>query len=425
MKKSTIYKNQIMKRSLNIFCLTLSMLFFDKESEAQWVSKANNNIKRAAAFAFTIDSIAYIGLGFGASNNLLNDFWAYDPIKNTWTKKANYPAGAVQAAVGFSIGNKGYVGTGANSSATLKSFYEYDPASNTWKRLKDFGGQARFYAAGFNIGNKGYIGTGFESYTNQILLKDFWEFDPGLDTWTQKLDFPGVARAMGVGFAIDNKGYLGTGETKTNWLKDFWQYDQVSGQWDRKADVGNDVYRSGAVGLSNGIKGYIGTGQYHDQVYINDFFEYDPNLDTWTKKDDFTGTPRRNAVGFSIGQKCYIGSGMDSLDTYFSISCGKDFYEFDPKVMGVSENNNQKLLLSVFPNPNTGYLTIQARIPENSVVGIIIYDVLGANMLDISETCNFAVYSKEIDLSALKKGIYFLNFNLENASSIQRLIVIN
>jgi hypothetical protein len=42
-------------------------------------------------------------------------------------------------------------------------------------------------------------------------MKDFWEYDPATNTWTQKADFGGTARYSAVGFSIADKGYLGTG----------------------------------------------------------------------------------------------------------------------------------------------------------------------------------------------------------------------
>jgi N-acetylneuraminic acid mutarotase len=73
-----------------------------------------------------------------------------------------------------------------------KDFWEYDPATNTWKQKADFGGGVRSVAVGFSIADKGYIGTGWDdSYK-----KDFWEYDPTTNTWTQKADFGGTKLAM-------------------------------------------------------------------------------------------------------------------------------------------------------------------------------------------------------------------------------------
>ena len=64
-------------------------------------------------------------------------------------------------------------------------------------------------AVGFSIGSKGYIGTGLLIVT--FHFKDFWEYDPATNTWTQKADFGGTARTNAVGFSIGSKGYIGTG----------------------------------------------------------------------------------------------------------------------------------------------------------------------------------------------------------------------
>src|SRR5436190_5359444 len=97
-------------------------------------------------------------------------------------------------------------------------------AQDTWTQKADFGGTARTNAVAFSIGSKGYIGTGFDA--NFAFLKDFWEYDPATDSWTQKADFGGTARANAVAFSIGTKGYIGTGsEGSPPFLKDFWEYD--------------------------------------------------------------------------------------------------------------------------------------------------------------------------------------------------------
>src|SRR5207249_1321311 len=60
----------------------------------------------------------------------------------------------------------------------------------------------------FSISSNGYIGTGVDFNVN--LYKDFWEYDPSANTWTQKADFGGSGRSGAVGFSIGSKGYIGT-----------------------------------------------------------------------------------------------------------------------------------------------------------------------------------------------------------------------
>ncbi|MBI4726765.1 hypothetical protein HY768_06025 [candidate division TA06 bacterium] len=50
----------------------------------------------------------------GKRGNYLTDLWEYDTTSDTWTRKADFPGTPRDRAVGFSIGTKGYIGTGAS-----------------------------------------------------------------------------------------------------------------------------------------------------------------------------------------------------------------------------------------------------------------------------------------------------------------------
>jgi hypothetical protein len=231
---------------------------------------------------------------------------------NTWTQKAPFEGTARESAVGFSIGSKGYIGTGWDGSSLKKDFWEYDPAADTWTEKAPFEGTARESAVGFSIGSKGYIGTGWDGSHE----KDFWEYDPVANTWTKKADFGGTARDEAVGFSIGSKGYIGPGFDGSSFKKDFWEYDPTANTWTKKADFGGTT-RDEAVGFSIGSRGYIGAG------YGSDFWEYNPFADTWTQRAFFEETARYGAIGFSIGSKGYIGTGWDGS------SYKKDFWEYD------------------------------------------------------------------------------------------------
>ncbi len=201
-----------MKNILPLF----TWLFIMQSLNAQntWTQKADlSGGESEGAVSFSIGSKGYLGTGFG----LTKDFWEYDPSTNTWTQKADFGGAARAGAFGFSIGSKGYIGTGiirsASNPGTTKDFWKYDPVANTWTQKADFGGTARGQDVGFSIGSRGYIGTGFSGYssTNLVGTKDFWEYDPSTNTWTQKADFGGATRVDAVGFSIGSKGYIGAG----------------------------------------------------------------------------------------------------------------------------------------------------------------------------------------------------------------------
>ncbi|MCX6246691.1 MAG: T9SS type A sorting domain-containing protein [Bacteroidetes bacterium] len=304
-------------KTIYVFLAVVALLATAVYTSAQlpdtWTQKATvGGIARQNAVGFSIGTKGYIGTGVDVNNNYFKDFWEYDPSTNAWTQKADFGGTKRHSAVGFSIGSKGYIGTGQEDVTYeyKNDFWEYDPSSNSWTQKANFGGVKRWQAVGFSIGTKGYLGTGW----NEIVytLSDFWEYDPASDTWTQKADFGGGIRSSSVGFNIGYKGYMGTGYANpTNYTKDFWEYDPSSNTWTRKADVGG-ANRCVAGCFSIGTKGYIGTGNI-DPNLTNDFWEYDPDVNTWTQKANFGGGGWECASGFCIGTKGYMGTGVSSL----------------------------------------------------------------------------------------------------------------
>ncbi|MBK9402017.1 MAG: T9SS type A sorting domain-containing protein [Bacteroidetes bacterium] len=281
---------------------------------------------RDLTVGFSIGNKGYVGTGY--HHGLwyeYQDFWEWDPVTDVWTQKADFGGGLRYGAVGFSIGIKGYIGTGA-SPTLRKDLWEYDPAVNTWTQKTDFGGAPRCLATGFSIGTKGYIGLGTINGNSSGAVADYWEWEgdtasPNYNTWVQKSSFPGPVRIGAVGFVINSKGYIGTGSAPGGsvWLDDFWEWDQPTDTWTQRAAFGGGL-RFSAAGFSlNGV-GYIGTG--NNGVNTNDLWAYDPTNDTWIQKLNFGGAGRAYATGFSIGNRGYIGMG------FFFTWSANDFWEY-------------------------------------------------------------------------------------------------
>ncbi|MBK6485144.1 MAG: T9SS type A sorting domain-containing protein [Chitinophagaceae bacterium] len=309
--------------------------------------------------------------------------------------------------VGFSIGNKGYMGTGLDDYFR-KDFWEYDPLLNSWTQLADFGGVARAEAVGFSIGNKGYIGTGYDADSHN--LKDFWEYDPDLNNWIQKTDFLSVAYGA-VGFSIGGKGYMGTGNKNSGLQKGFAEYDPVTDIWIKKADFGGTA-RFQAVGFSIGSKGYLGTGSV-----TKDFWEYDPALNTWTQKVDFGGIARSQAVGFSIGNKGYLGTGA-----ILSGAPTSDFWEYTPEFgVGISSITIDDGIFSLFPNPNDGMITITATFGQEETLTIRIIDLTGRELFSEIIGNVTGTFSKQLDLGNYSSGTYFMQLIHDGQKEVHKM----
>jgi len=254
-------------------------------------------------------------------------FWEFDPSTDTWTIKSDVPGNPRIQAVGFSIGNKGYVGTGG-----YPDFYEYDPSTDQWTRKADFPGGGVMGAVAFSIGDKGYVGAG----TN------FWEYNPANNTWIQKNNFPGTG-TDGYGLSIGGKGYVGGGyHIETIYIggvHPYWnsiafndafnEYDPITDTWTTKASGGAAAK---AVTFSIGNKGYVATGMggYYSSANSK-IYEYDPETNEWTIQQSFEGHSRQAAIGFAIGNKGYIGSGKEDYmrSRYYEFyEPYHDFWEF-------------------------------------------------------------------------------------------------
>ncbi len=241
---------------------------------------------------------------------------------NYWTQKTSLPAAVREVAVGFSINGKGYVGTGNKDGGNLLwDFWQYDPVLDSWAQKADFppamDSIGRQMSSGFSIGDKGYIcaGAGMDTVTNNaIMYSDLWEYDSGANSWSQKASLPGVERGYHVSFSINGKGYVGTGnmgDFSSTLLDDFWEYDPTTDQWTQRTDFPGGL-RETAVGFSILGKGYIGTGFDWTNGLHNDFWEYDPISNGWTQKASLSITQvRALAAGFGIDAlgKGFIGVG--------------------------------------------------------------------------------------------------------------------
>lgn len=291
----------------------------DESTVGNWVqSNTFTDRPRSSAAAFTIDNKGYVGTGYDG-DNYLKDFWVYNMQDGSWQQLADYPGESRSSAVAFTVNGKGYLGTGYNGTSELGDFYEFNPATNAWTQIADYAGSARRAAVGFNSTTAGYVGTGFDGTNDK---KDFWKYDPATGLWTEIYTFGGNKRREGTTFTIGNKTYLGTGATNGINQKDFWVFDGSDESWTRLRDLDYDdsytVARSNAVGFAINDYGYIATGD------VSSVWEYHPSDDTWTNKTNFEGSSRQDAVAIYNNSQGFITLGKYGNSYY------DDMWEFKP-----------------------------------------------------------------------------------------------
>ncbi len=356
---------------------------------------------RRLATAWAIGNQAFVALGETASG-LSREVWKFQD--GTWTQEPDFEGDARKAPVSFTFNNYAFVGLGENESDTLSDFWLYDAQQKAWLLKTRFPGPKRSRAVGFALGDKGFIATG-------SLQKDLWQYDlncplgkviaqakafalnqnwpfqttfeqegavgdvnwlaynlpsglsldaqtgilsgsikesgqlqslivaknedceqtealtfsvSSIGAWRKGKDFLGAARVSASAFALDGKGYIFGGLDSLNITRrDFWQYNPTNGAWLQKADMPLGR-RNGIASFAMAGKAYLGMGQAGSSIK-NDFWQYDPQTDGW-KQISPAPIAIRNAVSFVINNKAYLGLGYGN-DYQISSS----FYSYDPQ----------------------------------------------------------------------------------------------
>jgi N-acetylneuraminic acid mutarotase len=370
---------------------------------------------RYAAVGITIGNKGYAGLGVTdnpqAWNYNFHDWWEYNPATNVWTQKANFIGTGRNAPCAFTVGNYGYVGTGWTPSAT-SSFYKYDPLNNSWSSITNFGGYARYDCIAFSIGDYGYVGQGYSPLAN-----DLWKYDPILNAWTQKANFPGAARQAGTAFVINNIAYVGTGDIQgVSYFNNFWSYDPSNNTWQSIANYPSNG-RAGADAFVINSEGYVGGGTDEVLPVFSDFWKYNPGANSWSQITDIP-VRRYHAFAFDIANNGYIGTGTSGV--YPNLNLLSDFWCYC-NTTGTEENFASSENISVYPNPAHEKFSVvfNKRIAGNILVQL--FDLSGK--LVMSETFK-AEKTIETSLQHLSKGNYLLEiFNEQTKIYSNKLVI--
>ncbi len=244
--------------------------------------------------------------------------------QNIWTQRADIGGMGRRSPYGFCIANEGYVGGGSFNGLNQKDFWKYDPLMNSWAQMNDAPSPVRA-ACSFVINANGYVTGGIQdsgTFNGQL-----WMYDPVVNSWSQKAHYPGTSIYGLAGFAIGNFGYagIGNGGSATGpYYTELYQYNPITDNWIQKASFPG-TSRYGTYGISLGAKGYVGFGASDALgISFNDWWEYDAATDSWSPKLNYPGIARAYTTGFALNGKIYIGTGGSLGNAY------KDFYEYDP-----------------------------------------------------------------------------------------------
>jgi len=190
---------------------------------------------RRNTVSFNSDSYGYVGCGYDGVNDK-KDFWKYDPTNDSWTELFGFGGNKRRDGITFRIQNKVYMGTGKSNGVNLVDFWNFDLTTEVWTKLRDLSINSdddntedysilRSNAVGFALGNYGYVCLGTPNVTT-------WEYNPATDYWSQKTTFEAVSRQDAVSLNFSDRAFVLLGRSSNLYLDDMYEFKPFNEQVD-------------------------------------------------------------------------------------------------------------------------------------------------------------------------------------------------
>ncbi len=223
---------------------------------------------------------------------------------NTYSYFPGTPRGGAvcfQITVGDTI--RAFVGTGANTNKTEEQ-----------ERFRDF------YMVSLNSQARPHWTARYEKlYSEKDSAKaettqKYYKENVPYNVAVASMPMEAAARNGAVGFSINGKGYVGLGYDGTNYLNDFWCYDPETNSWSQAPTYPGDAVRYATAFVIDNVA-YVGSGEDYDNNILGDFYRFDGN--TWTAIQSI-GVPRSQATSFVCNGYGYVfgGKNGDPVDAF-------------------------------------------------------------------------------------------------------------
>ncbi len=260
-----------------------------------WVTKANYPNYTSRLQAVTLNGKIYAGGGSG------KEFYEYDPLTNTWLRKADMVEIRKNPLLG-AVNGKIYALSGYNYGH-VSTIEEYNPSTNKWSPIAD-SYVDRTGACVAVIDNIIYVMGG--GYGNRVDA-----YNPATNTWTAKASMI-AARYAAAATVLNGKIYVAGGLVPNSLDKNssMEMYDPATDSWTMKANMSAPRYRFGLQAA--GGKLYAMGG---DSINIaNTIEEYSPISNSWSSCPNML-IGRYDFASASINNSIYVIGGYSEFVT--------------------------------------------------------------------------------------------------------------
>jgi hypothetical protein len=182
-----------------------------------WSTKSNfpgNN--RGYITSFSVNNEVYYGMGINFDSYIPKDYsdlYKYNAETDTWTELNDTGLGDRTFSANFVIDNTVYLLGGAFTTGHVDCF-AYDPLIDSWNKKADLNVSFNRNTA-FSLQNRGYLVA-----NNSVFI-----YDPNLNSWSKTAFIEDIEREGNFSFSLNKKGYIGSGEVQNNYNYLMFEYN--------------------------------------------------------------------------------------------------------------------------------------------------------------------------------------------------------
>jgi RNA polymerase sigma factor (sigma-70 family) len=315
-------------------------LFMAPQAGDTWTKKADIPAGRHFISCSALNGKIY-AIGGCERNRMSPRLDEYNPITDTWTQKADMqnPRMGLSTCV---VNDKIYAIGGDNSGVIHSATEEYDPVLDKWTKKANMptarwvfsaaSVNGKIYAFGGATGSR-IVGVAFIPSAPTAAVE---EYDPAIDKWTKKGDMPTVLYGSATAVVKDKIYIIGGGLNDQDPFLSVLEYDPAKDIWTKKADIPTPRGVLTAAVVNDRIYAIGGMKSLVDNTVYSTVEEYDPATDKWTKKADMP-TARATLSADTVNGKIYAVGGLA-----FMIDFSRIMEEYDPGTIDETKGINFK-----------------------------------------------------------------------------------
>jgi len=399
-----------MKTLFTCIAIVSLMIFSGSANSQTWEQSTDldEDFRRHHPVTFTLNGNGYSLTGsepFGSATTEMNRF---DPVTETWEELDDFPGLPRSFSYGAENGDEAFMGFGyiPQTGEWLNDLWKYNPDSENWTQLTSCPCVGRSHPAFILVEDKIFMGLGSSTQNFQ----DWWEYDIPSDSWTQLPNFPGVPRHHPFYFDLNGYAYVGFGHG-AGIYSDFYRWNLETEAWEQLDDFPGESRVAGTQFSHEGF-GYVlsGDGDDHDFMNEGEFWQYEPEEDSWNQLPSHPGLSRWAPGSFIIDGVVYFLQGQERFIGFPGSEISNSMLKFDldlynsPFSVNDLKSENK---VQIYPNPATETLYLDVK--EVSTYDITVLDALGKIILKSSDV-------SEISVSDFKTGIYTIQIISDKGS---------